>query len=58
MVRTVDIYNDRRTAGNGQVAYAVVCHRHAVNHPKRRVESEPLVNDLSRKFEFGNVGVA
>src|SRR6202789_1634349 len=36
MVRTVHIYNDRRTAGNGQVAYAVVRHRHAVNHPKRR----------------------
>ena len=58
MVRTVHIHNDGRSAGYGEVAYAVVRDSHAVDHPKRRVEAEPLLNDLSRKFEFGNVAVA
>jgi hypothetical protein len=58
MVRTVHIHNDGRSAGYGEVAYAVVRDSHAVDHPKRRVEAEALLNDLSRKFEFGNVGVA
>src|ERR1700722_3083903 len=58
MVRAIHIYNDRRTAGNGQIAYAVVRDSHAVNHPKRGVEAQSFVNDLSREFEFGNVGVA
>ena len=55
MVRTVHIYNDRRTAGYIEVAYAVVRNSHAINHPKRRVEAEPFLNHLSHKFEFGNV---
>src|SRR5580692_8039475 len=57
MVRTVHIHNDHRSAGYGDVAYAVVRDSHAVDHPKRRVQPEPLANDLSRRFEFGNVGV-
>ncbi len=57
-MRTVHIHNDHRSAGYGDVAYAVVCDSHAVDHPKRRVEAERLTDDLSRKFEFGNVAVA
>ena len=58
MVRTVHIDNDHRSAGYGDVAYTVVCNSHAVDHPKWRVEAERLLNDLSRKFELGNVAVA
>src|ERR1700685_318649 len=57
MVRTVHIHNDHRSAGYGEVAYAVVRNSHAVDHPKRGVEAQRLHNYLSRKFELGNVGV-
>src|ERR1700675_4086672 len=39
IVRTVHINNDHRSAGYGDVAYAVVRDSHAVDHPKRRVEA-------------------
>src|SRR5580693_4061753 len=58
MVRTVHIHNDHRSTGNSDVAYAVVCDSHAIDHPKRGVEAERLLNDLSHKFEFGHVVVA
>src|SRR5208282_3663434 len=58
MVRTVHIHNDHRSAGYGDVTYAVVRDSHAVDHPKRRVEAERLLNYLSGKFKFGNVAVA
>src|ERR1017187_2253218 len=58
MMRTIHIHNDHRSARYGDVAYTVVCNSHAVDHPKRRVEAERLLNYLSRKFEFGNVAVA
>src|ERR1700691_5453187 len=58
MMRTIHIHNDHRSSGYGDVAYAVVCDSHAVDHPKRRVEAEPLLNYLSGKFEFGNVAVS
>src|ERR1700689_530930 len=48
MVRTVDIYNDRRSAGYGEIAYAVVRNSHAVNHPERRVEAQRFQDHLSR----------
>src|SRR5580693_437581 len=58
MMRTIHIHNDHRSPGYGDVAYTVVCHSHAVDHPKRWVEAERLLNYLSRKFEFGNIAVA
>src|SRR5208282_752045 len=58
MMRAIHIHNDHCPAGYGDVAYAVVRHSHAVDHPKRRVEAERLLNYLSRKFEFGNIAVA
>src|SRR5271169_3365417 len=58
MVRTIHIHNDRRTARYIEVAYAVVRDGHAINHPKRGVEAEPLTYHLSRKFEFWNVAIA
>src|SRR6202789_755630 len=58
IMRPIDIHNDHRSAGYGEVAYAIVGDSHAVDHPKRRGEPERLHNYLSRKFEFGNVAVA
>src|ERR1700733_24726 len=58
MVRTVHIHNDGRSTRYGELAYAIVRDSHAVDHPKWRVEAQPLANDLSRKFKLGDVGVA
>ena len=55
MVRAVHEHNDRRSAGYGDIPYAVVRDGHAVDHPKRRVEAQRLLNDLSGKLELGNV---
>src|ERR1700735_4155858 len=44
MVRTVHIHDDGRSVGYDGVAYAVVRDSHAVDHPKRWVEAEPLLN--------------
>src|ERR1700678_1979813 len=58
VVRTVHIYDNGRSTGYGEVAYAIVRDSHAVDHPKWRVEAEPFANHLRRKFKFGNVGIA
>src|ERR1700733_16219612 len=58
MVRPIHIHNDRRSPGYVDLPSTVVCDSHAVDHPERRVEAKPLLNDLSREFEFGNVRVA
>jgi hypothetical protein len=58
MMRTIHVHNDHRSAGYGDVAYAVICDSHAVDHPKRGVEAQRFLNYLGRKFEFGNVAVA
>src|SRR3984893_4812692 len=54
MVRTVHVHNDHRSAGYGDVAYAVVRDSHAVDHPKRRVEAAALATDLSRLYQDGS----
>jgi hypothetical protein len=54
MVRAVHKDIDHLSAGYGEVAAdAVICDRHAVDHPKRRVQAERLTNNLSRKSEPG-----
>src|SRR5260370_24277719 len=57
VVRAIHIDNDRRSAGYVDVPCAVVRHSHAVDHPKRRIEAEPLLNDLRGEFELVNVAV-
>ena len=55
MVRAVHEHNDRRSSGYGDIPGAVIGDSHAINHPKRRVEAERLLNDLRGKLELGNV---
>src|SRR5580704_3780034 len=57
MVRPINIDNDRRTPGYVDFSNAVVRDGHAIDHPKRRVEAQSLLNDLSCEFEPGNVRV-
>src|ERR1700756_2720675 len=57
MMRSIHIDNDRRSSGYVDLPSAVVGDGHAVDHPKRRLEAESLLNDLSSEFEPGNIRV-
>src|SRR5579863_8562878 len=51
MVRAVHEYYDGRSSRYSEIPYPVVLDRHAVDHPKRRVEAECLQNHLSCKLK-------
>src|ERR1700758_807697 len=57
MVRSIHIDNDHRSPGYVDLPNAIVRDGHAVNHPKRRVEAESLLNDLSCEFELRDIRV-
>ena len=55
VVRSVDVDDDRRTAGDRDIPDGVVGDSHAIDHPEWRVETESFLNDLGGELEFRDV---
>ena len=57
VVRPIDVDDDRRSSGYVDVPCPIIRYSLAIDHPKRRVESQPLLNDLRSELELRNIRV-
>src|SRR5271166_3954607 len=55
MVYAVNEHDDRRAAGYGDIACAVIRESHSVDHPKWRIQAQSFQDYLSCELELRNV---